>query len=164
MLILECTKKLADQLKVNLDSELPPDVDPFYAWHANLFMHKRYKCAVLMNNETRYCIVLLGMKKEQLKHFGRTVILAVAENFLAEGFTQDIVERYLINTDDIIYSKTHDRRILGQMNDMIFMSKFHLQDEEISQIDLGKILNKTPFMKFKYFNGIEGLRERLGKI
>lgn len=164
MLILECTKKLADEIKVNLDN-ISLNADPLYEWHANLFTFRRRKCCILMNNETRYCIILYGLKKEHFLDFGRVIITAIEKNFLAEGTDPKIVNQYVESIDKVIYSKTYDRSILGQMNDMVFMAtNSYLKDEDFYQIQLNKKLNQVPLPKSKYLYGIRGLIDQLGKL
>lgn len=91
--------------------------DPFYEWHANLFMLYRRKGILLMNNKTRYCIVLYGLKMEHFKKFDTVVLDAIRETFLIEGLAQEAVEAYIEDCGKVQYTKTHDRRVLGQMND-----------------------------------------------
>lgn len=164
MLILECTKKLAEQLRINLQEVKSNEVDPFYKWHANLFIHQRRKYVILMNNLTRYCVVIYSLKKEQFKDFGKTVVTAIRNNLLAEGFEQSIVDRYIENCHSVVYAKTYDRSILGQMNDMVFLALSYWENEEYDEIAMNKILNRTPMVKAKYPYGIDGFKELLAKI
>lgn len=73
-MIIECTKKLADAMKMKLDPYDPTNADSFYEWHANLFMFNRRKGVLIMNNKTRYCIVLYGIKIEHFKKFDAIVL------------------------------------------------------------------------------------------
>lgn len=164
MLILECTKKLADELRVNPDI-VSSNADPFYEWHANQFTYRRRKCVILMNNETRYCVILYGLKKEQFLDFERIVIMALKKNFFAEGIDAKFVNKYIENIDKVIYTKTYDRSILGQMNDMVFLAtNAYFKDEDFNQIELNKKLNQVPLPKSKYLYGIRGLEDQLRKI
>lgn len=169
MLILECTKKLADELKVSLQNIIPIGADALYSWHANLFTYNRKKCAIFMNNDTRFCFILYGLKKEHFKDFGRIVKEAVTENFSAEGFEQDVIDKYIQVGGEILYTKTSDRSTLGQMNDMVFMStqvylEDYLVEEKLNQIEVNKTLNRAPMVKWKYCRGFEGMNEELSKI
>lgn len=73
-MIIECTKKLADAMKIKLDPYDPTNTDSFYEWHANLFMFNRRKGVLIMNNKTRYCIVVYGIKIEHFKKFDAIVL------------------------------------------------------------------------------------------
>lgn len=53
-MIIECTKKLADVMKIKLNAYEEGKSKSFFQWHANLFMFDRRKGVILMNNKTRY--------------------------------------------------------------------------------------------------------------
>ena len=56
-----CTKKLLDYIGVAPDCV--EAVDSFYSWHANLLTIYRRKALLIVNDKTRYAILLLGIKK-----------------------------------------------------------------------------------------------------
>lgn len=95
-MIIQCTKKLAGTMKVTLMPYSGTNADSFYEWHANLFMFDRRNGIILMNNKTRHYIVLYGVKMEHSKRFNKVVIDAIKETFLAEGFGEDIVDKYIV--------------------------------------------------------------------
>nr|WP_029503850.1 hypothetical protein [Lachnoclostridium phytofermentans] len=88
-MLIECTKKLSEVMKINLTSYDESKADPFYEWHANVFMLFRRKGVLLMNNKTRYCIVLYGLKMEHFKKFDDIVLDAIEETFLIEGLAKE---------------------------------------------------------------------------
>ena len=120
-MLIECTKKLADAMKIKLGDITPIKREPFYEWHANLFWFDRRKGVILMNNQTRYCIVLYGVKAEHFKKLGSIMLSAIEETFMAEGFPVVRVKRYIENCGDVVYTKTHDRSILSQSMIFIFI-------------------------------------------
>jgi hypothetical protein len=89
----------------------------------------------------------------------------IRDNFAAEGFSDRVIEQYLKNTENLLYTKTHDRKLLGQMNDMIFMTQCRLEDhgleEKIDLLTLNKENNRTPMVKRKHSRAINALRESL---
>lgn len=89
-MIIECTKKLADTMKIKLNPYDSVNTDSLYEWHANLFMFDSRKGVLLMNNKTRYCIVLYGVKMEHFRKFDKIVLDAIKETFLAEGFGEEL--------------------------------------------------------------------------
>lgn len=46
-----------------------------------------------MNNKTRYCIVLYGLKMEHFKKFGAIVLNTIKETFLIEGLAVEASRR-----------------------------------------------------------------------
>lgn len=166
MLILEVTKKLENELKVNTHNVIPMEEDKFYSWHANIFMFNRRKCIILMNDKTRYSIVLYGLKKEQFKNLQSVISDAIVENFTEEGFDAKLIEDYVQKLGYILYSKTNDQNIMEQINDMEYITvqsyfKSFLEEDKINQLELNKKVNRTILAKWKYKYGIQGLQEEM---
>ena len=166
MLILEVTKKLENELQVNTHNVIPMEEDKFYSWHANIFMYNRRKCIILMNDKTRYSIILYGLKKDQFKNLQQVITDAIVENFTQEGFETEIIDNYVQKLGYILYSKTNDQNILGQMTDMEYITvqsyfKALLEENKINQVELNKKVNRTILGKWKYKYGIQGLQEEL---
>lgn len=168
-MIIECTKKLADAMKIKINSYNAANSDSFYEWHANLFMFDRRKGVLLMNNKTRYCIVLYGVKMEHFKRFDKVVLDAIRENFLAEGVPEDTVYKYITKCGDVDYTKTHDRSVLGQMKDFDISISWKIEEylpsENINLIELNKWVNNTLMCgSLNYSNPIDLLRKELDCI
>lgn len=127
-------------------------------------------CVIFMNDKTRFYFVLYGLKKEHFKDFGKIVIDAIAENFTAEGFDKDVIEKYIQKADEVLYNKTSDCSTLGKMNDILFMATHvYLEDlligDKLNQIEINKTLNRSPTVKWKYSCGFEDMKEEvLNKI
>jgi hypothetical protein len=51
---------------------------------------------------------------------------------------------------DTFFSKIIDRRILGSMNDLIFQSKFRLEEGQLTPLDVSFYLNETPMSYLEY--------------
>jgi hypothetical protein len=162
---LECTKKLADALKIKLPNITPLRREPLYEWHANLFMFNRRKGVIMMNNKTRYCVVLYGLKAENFKKIGDIALSAIQQTFLAEGFSEDVVAQYINHCDDVVFTKTHDRSVISQMNDMVYLMSMMIEDylpaNDICMVTLSKELGQVPMGSIKYAYPIDCLREEL---
>ncbi|GAA0761878.1 MULTISPECIES: hypothetical protein [Clostridium] len=168
-MIIECTKKLADAMKIKISSYNAANADSFYEWHANLFMFDRRKGILLMNNKTRYCIVLYGVKMEHFKKFDKIVLDAIRETFLADGFPEDTADKYITKCRDVDYTKTHDRSVLGQMKDFDISISWKIEEylpsENINLIELNKWVNNTLMCgSLNYAHPIDLMREELEGI
>lgn len=164
-MFLECTKKLADVLRIKLPDITPLRREPLYEWHANLFTFDRRKGVIMMNNQTRYCIVLYGLKAEHFKKFEHLVLSGIEQAFLAEGFSVDDVTQYVSRCGDVVFTKTHDRSVISQMNDMLYLTSHWIGDylptSEICMVDLNKKLGEVPVGSLKYAYPIDCLREAM---
>lgn len=168
-MIIECTKKLADAMQIKINLYNAANAGSFYEWHANLFVFDRRKGVILMNNKTRYCIVLYGIKMEHFKRFGKVVLDAIRETFLAEGFPEDTVDKYITKCGDVDYTKTHDRSVLGQMKDFDISISWKIEEylpsENINLIELNKWVNNTLMCgSLNYVHPIDLMREELEGI
>ena len=166
-MLIECTKKLADAMKVQLiDIELIHK--PFYEWHANLFLFDRRRGVILMNNATRYCIVLYGLRAVHLKNFNSIALSAIEETFIAEGLSQNKVDKYMENCGSVVFTKTHDRRILSQINEFLISItweiEYHLPSENLSLVTLNKWAGKLMCGTLGYVYPIDLLKKEIEKL
>ncbi|MBF8982692.1 hypothetical protein IZY60_03975 [Lutibacter sp. B2] len=167
-MLMECTKKLSNSMKIELNDIMFIKRDPFYEWHANLFMFGRRKGVILMNNQIRYCIILYGLKAEHFKKFDSIVLSAIKETFLTEGFLEDKVDKYIANCGDVIYTKTHDRSILGQINDFLIAISWqieeHIPSDNINLVELNKWAGHLMCGTLGYAYPIDLLKKEMSNI
>ena len=162
-MFLECTKKLADALKIKLFDITPLRREPFYEWHANLFVINRRKGIIMMNNHTRYCVVLYGIKAEHLKNIRHIALSAIEQVFRAEGFSNEAVLHYNNKCSGVVLAKTHDRSVLSQLNDMLYLASSWIEDylptSDVCMVDLSMKLGGVPVGSLKYTFPIDHLRK-----
>jgi len=113
-MLIQCTKKLLDRLQMKPAPK--QEENPFFSWHANLVTINRRQTLVLMNDESRYVIVIYGMKAKDLSKIKSWIDQAIREVFLAEGVKEEVVERYLQEAGEVIFTKTKDRKQVARLN------------------------------------------------
>jgi hypothetical protein len=113
-MIIQCTKKLLDGLKIKSPAEA--NGDPFFSWHANLITVNRKKTVVLVNDKNKYVIVLHGLKAKDFKHLGMHLKEAIRETFQDEGLKEEVIEEYINQTTEFTYTKTKDRSSVARLN------------------------------------------------
>lgn len=162
-MFLACTKKLADVLKIKLPDIKPLGSEPSYEWHANLFVFDRRKGVVMMNNQTRYCVVLYGLKVEHFKTFDQIALSAIEQTFLGEGFSERAVAQYINHCGNVVFTKTYDKSVISQINDMVSLTSSWIDDylptSEMCMVNLSKKLGKVPVGSLKYAYPINRLRD-----
>jgi len=62
-MIIHCTKKLAAKLSVVSNKPLM-ETSPLGSWHAHLYIIDRRNCILFCYDETRYTVLLPGLRKE----------------------------------------------------------------------------------------------------
>ncbi|WP_144461965.1 plasmid pRiA4b ORF-3 family protein [Siminovitchia fortis] len=113
-MLIRCTKKLQDQLKIKPAGA--EEADPFYSWHANVLFIERRKTVVLVNDKNRYTIVLYGLKAKDFAKLEEHIIAAIRATFKADGIKEDVIEKYLEKAGAVNFAKTKDRASVARMN------------------------------------------------
>ena len=168
-MLIQCTKKLAVAGKFELEEYREGESSSFYEWHANLYMYHRRKVVMLLNNATRYPIILYGMKTAEFKRFDQIALEAIRETFLAEGFSKEKIDRYVENCGKVTFCKTSSRSLLGQMTDMDWFVDGFIDDyvpsDSINLVELNIRLGQIILGKAAdYKHPIDLLKEEMEKL
>lgn len=118
MAYIGCTQKLAKELEGRLTQDEVPLGTGLHGWHANLYSFYDRKFVLLVNDATRFAVFFPVMNETEFQNFERLF----RENFKAEltrlGFAPDDVAKALLALGPVTLGKTHNRSVLGTMNDM----------------------------------------------
>jgi hypothetical protein len=154
--IIACTKKLFQQSGFPESPVLEVGYQPLQSWHAHLFKIGRKNCIMLMNDMSRYQMVLYGVKKEHFNDFATVLRTNLDIVMKADKFTPPEIESVTSSKKPIIFTKTHNRSILGSINDQIFMTETWIQGylptEQLNIVPLNVELNDSVMLKLKEFN------------
>jgi len=131
-MLIRCTKKLIDELKIIPESV--EDEEPLFSWHANIIMVNRRKTVVLMNDLTRYAVVLYGVKAKELKNLSDVASQGIREMFRAEGIKEEIINQYLQQINEVKYTKTKDRTSVARLNKTCENVTWFFEDLELDSI------------------------------
>jgi hypothetical protein len=123
-MLIQCTKSLLDQLGIKNSELYSPEgheqfPNSFMAWHANFVTINRKKAIVLMNNETRYSIVIYRPSKKDFSNINVLIREAIITSLRIEGVRKDVSETYLEKAGEITFSKTASRSMVGKMNNAL---------------------------------------------
>ena len=114
-MIINCTKKLCEELKIN--PQKVEIVDPLFSWHANIIRVNRKKTIVLVNDSNRYTIVLYGLKAKHFKDISAHIINSIRETLIEDGIKLELVDRFIESSNEIIFSKTQNRTFIAHLNE-----------------------------------------------
>lgn len=131
-----CAKKLLDELKLRPGEMV--DENTLFSWHANLITINRRKAVILVNDRTRYCVLLFGLKTSNFKNIGDIITNAIAGTFLAEGISAEIVNNYIETAGTITFTKTYDRSVVAIMNQFAQVAEDY-QNEELDMDNINQI-------------------------
>jgi hypothetical protein len=151
-MILRLTAKLAKKIGLDLLPTLPYDQGrgPLLDWNAHLFTVQRTQYILATNTQSLYSLVMPGRGITTGRQFVQSLSTSL-QAFLAGQGQKPNAAMALSSPDlDASFAKINDRRILGSMNDLIFQSKFRLQEEQQTLFDVSFYLNETPLSYLKY--------------
>lgn len=144
LMLIQCTKKLLDEL--NIKPETQAIEEPLFSWHANLITVNRRKTVVLMNDKNRYVIVLHGLKAKDFKELDKYIIQAITETFMEECIKEEIINKLINSSNNIIYTKTKDRSKVAQMNkscETVYFFEDLLDKNNIIQTRISKRVSRS---------------------
>ncbi|MBD8034852.1 plasmid pRiA4b ORF-3 family protein [Solibacillus merdavium] len=141
-MIIQCTKALLDKLEIQKSDLVSPEgyeqsPKSLMGWHANLVTIYRRKVMILMNNETRYPIVINRLLKKDLSNINAVIQEAIRVALRMEGIKEAIIEDYLASGEDITFSKTASRSMVAKLNNTVreieMMSEYLDKDTTIQR-------------------------------
>jgi len=99
-------------------------LENYWHWHAKIITFGRTNCVLAVEEESRYVIVMLGLKKADLKDFKKHFMIEL-DNHLRVMFmysdksVQEKLRTFMAELwDDISYSKPISRSVIAHMTQM----------------------------------------------
>lgn len=171
-MLIQCTKSLLDKIGIQRNELKSPDgfeqlPDSLMAWHANLVIINRRKAIVLMNNETRYPVVIYRPKPKDITRIKELINEAIRTALKMEDVRDDVIDNYMAGAGQIEFSKTASKSLVAKMNNAVNEIAFMWEylDEKTSiqryiSIVAGRFLQKS--LNGEYFYPVERMLECLG--
>lgn len=145
-MLIKCTKKLLDELKVKPSEATEPD---FYSWHANITTVNRHKAVVLINDATRTAILLYGLKAADFKRFDTIITDAIKETISVYGTGEELIGKYITGAGAVCYAKTDNKKVMGSLNQIITrILPYHAEEfttTSFNQMSFNIHMSKYPF-------------------
>jgi len=170
--LIQCTKALLDKMNIGASELKSPEgyeelPHALMAWHANLVNMDRRKAVVLMNNATRYPVVIYRPKPKDFARMKDLIREAIVVALRMEGVSETVIDRYMADAGDIEFSKTASRSMVGKLNNAVyelgFMQDYMDENTPIQRyvsIPAGRLLQSLPGNE--YFVPIRRMLELLG--
>lgn len=120
-MIIQCTKKVLDTLDIDASKLVSPDgfdqyPESLFGWHANIVTIYRRKVLVLMNNESRFPVVINRLLKKDLANLHSLIYEAIRVALRMEGVSESVIEKYFALSKDLSFSKTANRSMVAKLN------------------------------------------------
>lgn len=173
MLTLKCTKNVQDYLSL-MSSELMNhellDSTLLGAWYVNLIEIERKKHFLFVNERTLISFVCGGFKKSKnLKHDMHNLFISQLLTFFKElDFSLKSLDALMAEYENITFSKTTSRSILGSMNDLAQLYRHYVWfDGGLNSCDMNEIIlrvNNTPQANLGHKYSIDTAKAMLLRI
>ncbi|QJB56538.1 hypothetical protein [Pseudodesulfovibrio sp. zrk46] len=150
MAYIFCTQKLAKEL-ASEPLTPAPDVRGFLGWHGTILRIFRRKSVLLVNDESRFTLFIPGLMKKDFANFQHVFIHHFERTLGYMNANPAQIAQAKLLLGGFSYHKTHNRSVLGTLNDMKdaveFMLKSrlgHLPESEEEHRWVASFLNETP--------------------
>jgi len=132
-------------------------------WYANIFTIDRRKAIVFVNERTLLSFIVYGINGKNIKDIKETFIIKLRQLLSFEGFTEKDIESHIKECQDIQYTTTNSKTILGNVNDLMSMYKYMiLYEGGLESCNLTGIItdmNRTPQRNLNWATSIETVKE-----
>ena len=165
MQLIKCTGKLQKEMGLKKKDLVSSEQESLClgSWHANLIYIDRRKCILFTNDKTLFNFLAPDVSRDQIKELAVLFRQYLACVLSEEGLSDSVLAQLMKEYNEIGYSSTDSKKVLGSMNDLAFHYKFRILDEggvhsyKIPQII--KDLNRMPMRTIKYMYPIELLKK-----
>jgi hypothetical protein len=167
MFIIGATQKVLKELQIAATAEVKISKS-LNEWHLNLFKIGRYQCLILINDLTLYSVVIPGVKKKDLANIDAILIHHLAENLLAEGIDPALIEKFLQQGNQIVFTKTHNRSVVGVIIEIVkFIQMRYPTGKDIMAeipVELNKINNGFIYSPTRYGQPNKLMKEHIKTV
>ncbi|WP_236575627.1 DUF6933 domain-containing protein [Paenibacillus sp. USDA918EY] len=155
---LRFTQSLLKDMKVT--PETVEEVDDFWSWHANIYYLNNRKHILFVNDLSRICIIIDGIRKGQLTLLQEKFLETLEAYLKYEDISTTLIEKYLNSGTDLCISKTNSRSVLGTMNEITIFNS----DNFDNNLDRLEWLNRLIHKPIKHDYPIEFFKKRLEQL
>jgi hypothetical protein len=165
MRIIHCTKKLLKELDVPLvePDKIPSHPEGLGNWYANLLRIDRRKCIIFTNEKTLYTFLIPKVLKANVKNIEEEFLIHLSYNLESEGFRLEVINKVMLECQQIGFAKTINKSVLASMNDLVHKYEFEIMREgginNIRMLPINHRINRTPMGALKYESPIEVLKK-----
>ena len=143
-------------LKVEqLHEDITPDINKDISnWHCNIIDYGKVYAVLLTNDKTLFSFYLFGFRKNNFKDFIEITKQEIFKMMLNMGFEQKQFEVILESMENIVFSKTDNRKVLASMSQMLpYIHNSMDMQKDLLDINIG--LNNLPNKKLGFETPIE---------
>ena len=167
MLQLHCTYKVREQFGIHADrlAESNTSNAALGNWYVNLLTIDRRKTLIFMSERTLLSFLLFGVKKKSGGVLAELFVSGLVQLLELEDFTGPEIHRAIGAGGQLQYSKTRNRKALGNLNDLQQLYTLAILEEGgFSHCNLWEIMrrmNRMPQRNIGWVYSIELARDAI---
>lgn len=154
-MILRLTQSLLKDMKVTPMEY--KEISSLFNWHVNIYHLNNRKHIVFVNDLSRLCMIIDGIRTGQLTQLKEKFLATLKTYLTSEGIEEFFVNAYLRDGSDIKVSKTNNRSVLGTMKEITLFPS----DDFKGNIDRLKWLNRLIYKPIDYNQPIKVFKEAI---
>jgi len=164
---LRLTKKVqqAASLKVEDLSAIDENGIGLGSWTVHVFNQNRYKVLIFINDLTLYSFVLIKIRKEHYKNIPKLFCAGLRQLLETDGFSKNDITHLMQGLDNLSYSKTHGKKILGTLNNLVYLYQDLIyEDGGLDYVNIGEMIhkfNRWPHKSIGYKFAIDAVIQHL---
>lgn len=155
LITLRFTQALLKDMKIT--SVEHEDIPSLFSWHVNIYRLNNRKHILFVNDLSRICVIVNGIRTSQLALLKEKFIHTLTEYLTSEGLKQTVITSYVRDGTDIIISKTNNKSVLGTMKEITIFNSDRFEDN----IERLKWLNRIIYKPIDYHEPIEVFKEAI---
>lgn len=163
MFILHCTNKFLDLLNIKPSrKKVEEDKSLLGSWSATYFYHNDDKVFLFVNDATLFSFTLRCLTPDIMKI---EIMAGLIDSLYRVNVPLDIIEKIRKESDDIVFTKNTNRRIVGSINNLIYLYQCYMQQckdrYSVNMSDIENKMHQVPFKYLSYKLPIDMLRSKL---
>lgn len=141
---------------------------PLGDWHVNLFLFDRRKCLIFVNDRTLLSMIVTGVSRDRIRRLDECFREALGAMLASELLPAAVIDRLMAEYTEIAIAPTHDRSVLGSMNDLVYHYTHTLAREggvlHADAVALARRNNRMPVLSRPFECGIDALNGVLADV
>jgi hypothetical protein len=144
MLTIRPTKMLAKRLGIEVPRVPPAVTNRSADWCTHEFRVSRYRYLIFCNTASLYPVVMMATGvTDGAKLAAR--LMGGLQTCLRGGALEAQFERRIVGAGlDVQWAPIPGKAVLGSINELVFATKFHLQERDFGPAELSRWLAQTP--------------------
>lgn len=126
-------------------TEINNEINSLFIWHGNYIDLGAHNLFVLMNDLTKFTVLIYGLNENHLNDIDEYIRRSIAEIMIANDIDKEYVFRYIAGIENINIGKSRDRASIatlnGHMTNVYMYLNTEFEDDEMLQLNCSVLVN-----------------------